>query len=511
MRVAALIAAAAALTAQPPFPPGGGFGPGFGPPGMEHREIVKDFDKDGDGRLNKAERAAARASLANEPRRGPKVSPSQVRMYKDEPLYDPWVLRTLFLEFEDTDWEKQLADFKNTDVEVPAKLTVDGKVVPEIGVRFRGMSSFMSVEEGRKRSFNLSIDYADKEARLGGYRTINLLNSHQDPTFLRSVLYLGIAREYVPAPKANFMRVVINGEGWGVYVSTQQFNTDFVRENYPESKGGRRWKVQGSPMGRGGLAYLGDDPAPYKRIYSIKSKDEPKAWTDLIRLTKVMGETPPDKLVAALSPLLDIDGALKFLALEKVFINNDCYWVRASDYTIYQDDKGKFHVIPHDANETLGPVERMGRGPRPGGPPPFGRGPGPGFGPGFGPPPGGPREHDVKLDPMAGSDEPGKALLHRLMAVPELRQRYIGYVRQIATEWLDWARIGPLARKHHALIAADVATDTRKLYSTEAFQKGLTEETSMGGGRGPFGGSTMSLKDFVEKRRAFLLAWQPKP
>ena len=34
------------------------------------------------------------------------------------------VLRTLFLEFESADWEKELADFYHTDVEVPAKLTV---------------------------------------------------------------------------------------------------------------------------------------------------------------------------------------------------------------------------------------------------------------------------------------------------------------------------------------------------------------------------------------------------
>jgi hypothetical protein len=35
-------------------------------------------------------------------------------------------LRTLFLEFENADWEKELSDFHGTDVEVPAKLIVDG-------------------------------------------------------------------------------------------------------------------------------------------------------------------------------------------------------------------------------------------------------------------------------------------------------------------------------------------------------------------------------------------------
>ena len=71
-------------------------------------------------------------------------------------------------------------------------------------------------------------------------------------------------------------------------------------------------EVLGSPGGRGSLAYLGDNASDYKRIYEIKTKENPKAWSDLMHLCKVLNETPPDKLVSALEPILDIDGALKF-------------------------------------------------------------------------------------------------------------------------------------------------------------------------------------------------------
>ena len=37
---------------------------------------------------------------------------------------------------------KKLEDFHGTDVDVPAKLTVDGKTYPDVGVHFRGMSSY---------------------------------------------------------------------------------------------------------------------------------------------------------------------------------------------------------------------------------------------------------------------------------------------------------------------------------------------------------------------------------
>src|SRR5207244_8445883 len=183
------------------------------------------------------------------------------------------------------------------------------------------MSSFGMVGEGRKRSLNLSLDFVHPDQQLGGYRTLNLLNSHEDPTFLRSILFYQIAREYVPAPKANFARVVINGESWGVYVNVQQFNKDFVKDWFGTKKGAR-WKVPGSPNGRGSLAYLGDDAAAYRRIYEIKSKDNAKSWADLIRLGKILNETPTEKLVAALGPILDVDGALKFLALDNALIKD---------------------------------------------------------------------------------------------------------------------------------------------------------------------------------------------
>ena len=513
--VSGLTASAAETNSAPEFAPGrmppdfDGPPPfGAGGPMQQEVKLVSQFDKNANGRLDTDERQAARTFIAqqktNRLTRGPmgrfpgrerletpattgaKVLPADVKPMLGVPLYDVETVRTLFLDFAGADWEKELTDFHGTDVDVPARLVVDGKTYPNVGVHFRGASSFMMVSEGRKRSLNVSVDFADEEQRLNGYRTLNLLNSHEDPTFLRTVLYFDIAREYLPAPKANFTRVVINGESWGVYVNVQQFNKDFIKEWFGTTKGAR-WKVPGSPMGRGGLEYLGADAAAYKKIYEIKSKDEPKAWADLIRLCKVLNETPADKLEAALASLLDVDGALKFLALENALINNDGYWVRASDYSIYQDVAGKFHIIPHDANETFS---------LPGGP---------GFGGGRGgrtltaQPASG-----IELDPLVGLNDASKPLRAKLLAVPALRARYLAYVRDIAERWLDWEKLGPKVQAYQTLLAAEVKADTRKLDSIEAFFNGATNGVSLKseGFRGP---PTISLKSFAEQRRAYLL------
>lgn len=501
---------------------------GFGGPMQQERKLLAQFDKNGDKRLDAAERKAAREWLATQPaggfggrRGGPfgagsaeapepgrKLTPADVKSYAGAPVYDAAAIRTVFLQFEAADWEQELAAFNNTDVEVPATATVDGKVYKDVGVHFRGMSSYFMVPEGRKRSLNLSFDFGDGEQALGGYKTLNLLNGAGDPSFLRAVLYTEIAAHYVPTPKMNYMRVVINGENWGLYVNAQQFNKDFTRDFFKSTKGAR-WKVPGSPGGRAGFNYLGENVADYKAVYEISSKDDPKAWADLIKVFKVLNETPPDKLEAALAPIFDVDGALKFLAVEVALVNSDGFWARASDYSLYQDEKGLLHIVPHDVNEGMGAGEggggRRGGGPGafmfpgggPGGPPPGAgdpNGPPPGMGPGgFGGPGGpgrrgGPGQGGPELDPLVGLNDDSKALRSKLLAVPALRAKYLSYVRDIADKWLDWNTLGPLAQKHHDAIAADVKLDTRKLYSTEAFESGVA-----------------SLKKFADERRAYLL------
>lgn len=566
---------------------------GPGGPGGEERQLVKQFDVSGDGWLNAEERAAAREFLRQNPGNqrgpgvgpgagpggrarpqrepaapGPRVTPADVTNHPDAPLYDQTILRTIFIDFESAEWEAELADFYNTDVEVPATLTVDGETYPQVGVSFRGASSYFMIPAGHKRSFNVSLDLVNPQQRLYGHKTLNLLNSNGDPSFLSTILYSNMAREHIAAPRANLVRVVVNGESWGVYVSVEQFNRDFVAEHFDGGKGAR-WKVSGSPNGQSGLDYVGDDLAEYRRRYQIKSKDDEKDWRDLVNLCRVLSTTPTEHLEEALRPILDIDGALWFLALDNVLVNSDGYWVRASDYNLYKDEKGMFHLIPHDMNESFA----LGGGGFPGGAPPGGGGRGgPGAPPGAGgggpvpigpggagiggrgqdrppqPPPGGtgappggqlppgggaapggpgnpggvqrgPRGGGVNLDPLIGMDDLRKPLRSRLLAVPSLRAKYLDNVRTLAEKSLDWSVIGPFIARQRTLIEQAIAEDTKKLSSLEQFRRVTSDQLppmpQPGGGAGeadapPAGpgaapGGGMTLRLFFEQRRRFLL------
>jgi hypothetical protein len=459
-------------------------GRGSGPPVQGAEEdipLVARFDSNRSKVLDRNERNAAREYLASHPelRRpvrggrlqrvgspGPTVADAEVKSYPASvSLYDPAALRTFFLEFEHPDWEQELEAFWHTDVEVPATLRVDGKTYRNVGVSFRGNNSFTAVPAGLKRPLSLTIDFVHEQDLLGA-RSLNLLNSHQDPTFLRTPLYLDVSRDYIPAPRVNFVRVVINGESWGVYINQQTFSKEFVKEVFGAS-GGTRWKSPNNSLG-GGLSYLGDSIPSYRRWYEIKGKDDTVAWRKLIHVTKVLKETPPERLEQALEPIMDVDAVLRFLALDVALVNQDGYWKDGSDYNLYLNPEGRFSLLPHDVNEGFRTGGRAGGGAQP--------------------------------DPLVALDDTNKALRHKLLAAPGLRARYLNYVGDIAEKWLDWQRLGALVDQYQKLIGDEVARDTRKLDTSEAFLVGVFGQ---GDGTPP---PATTLKGFAEQRRAALLS-----
>ncbi len=177
--------------------------------------------------------------------------------------------------------------------------------------------------------------------------------------------------------------------------------------------------------------------------------------------------------------------------------------------------KGRFHIIPHDVNETFtlphsgGPDKARCRrsGPRSDGPEGE-RAEGNSERPSRGERE--PQTNGVALDPLVAAEDDSKVLLHKLLAVREWREHYLGYVRAIADTWLDWEKLGPIATDLHLRIADDVKASTRKLATTEAFLASLTKDEQAGVGEGSDRRQrrSISLKKFADDRRAYLLNYK---
>ena len=560
-------------------------GPGRPSQGAE-RDLIAEFDQNENGRLEKAEREEALADLKKNPQTfgrgkkggkgrfgrggrrgggevvenkpGRKIKPSDVTSYPSYPLYDDTIMRTFFIDFDFDTWESDMAQLKDYGVDIGATVTVDEKQYKDVGVRFRGNSSFFSVREGQKRSLNLTFDWADEGQEIYGYRTLNLLNSHADASFLRSMLYSRIAGQYTAVAKANFVHVVINGLSWGVYINEQQLNSDFTKDNFATRKGARFKAPPG--RGVGSFSYQGDDKAKYTSAYEIKSKDKGESWERLINATKILDQTPVDE-IETVDEVFSIDRALWFLAVDNVLLDMDGYYERGADFVIYQEPKfGRTMILPYDNNETFrtqgggkgaggpgrGGRSRFGKfgGPPGGGPPgggPPGDGPpGDGF-PGGGPPDGGPPDgggfpgggpqggpdrggqrggqngpgggkgrgpasfsgvpkdpSPFALDIFSGEDHPGIPIVGKLLKNPEVRARYVAHVRTIHQQWIDWKKVKPLIEGYRNLIGDEVKQDTRKLTTFKAYQDGI--------GMGKESGRNVSpgLKAFFKGRKSYL-------
>ena len=280
----------------------------------QERKVLAQFDKNGDKRLDADERKAAREWLATQPasgfggrggfgRGGPpapvvpgrKLAPADVKAYPGTvPLYDTATLRTMFLEFETSDWEQELAGFHNTDVEVPATLTVDGKKYPNVGVHFRGMSSYFMVPRRAQAVAEPVVRLRRREAAALRLQDAEPAELARGPdASCSTVLYSHIARSTSRRRRRTSSRSSSTARA-GASTSTCSSSTrSSSRRTSRATQGRRAGRSAGSPGGRGGLEYLGDDVADYKRRYEIKTKDDEKAWKALINLCKVLNQTPP--------------------------------------------------------------------------------------------------------------------------------------------------------------------------------------------------------------------------
>lgn len=167
-------------------------------------------------------------------------------------------------------------------------------------------------------------------------------------------------------------------------------------------------------------------------------------------------------------------------------------------------DTGLVHGGRGRPGERGAPRRSEGRGEGPGRPERFGPG-GPG-GPGV---PGGGQPN---LDPLTGMNNPRTPLYGRLLAVPELREKYLEHVRTIAQESLIWEKLGPFVTSLREMLEPEVKLDTRKLTSYEAFLAATDPEDSATKTPGDPAEETSrpvppsrNLRMFIEQRSKFLL------
>ena len=127
-------------------------------------------------------------------------------------IYDVRSVKDVKIKFEFDDWKNQLNDLKEAgnNERLIGTVTLNGTRYDSVGVRYKGNSSYFNVRNtgSSKLPFNIKINHTKKKQKLpGGFTSLKLSNVFRDPSFLREVLAYEIAGKYMPAPRANYVRV----------------------------------------------------------------------------------------------------------------------------------------------------------------------------------------------------------------------------------------------------------------------------------------------------------------
>ncbi|MBI5326295.1 MAG: CotH kinase family protein, partial [Ignavibacteriae bacterium] len=204
---------------------------------------------------------------------------------KAQDLYNDSVIVEIRVEFSQPNWKDLLMQNVQSEKDIPCTLYFDGVRYDSVGIRYKGNSSFNVPSE--KKPFNITMDAYKPDQNLLGYKTLNLNNGFFDPAFVREKIGYEIARNILPAVRANYAKLYINNEYWGLYLNVQQPNRTFLKEHFISDKG-NNYKCDP----RGDLRWYAADTLKYKKDYEKKTNEEEADWSDLVGFIDKLNNLP---------------------------------------------------------------------------------------------------------------------------------------------------------------------------------------------------------------------------
>lgn len=360
-------------------------------------------------------------------------------------FYDIDSIQEIRITFTQSNWDYLLDSLANIGYDrlMAQNITINGVSYDSAGVRFKGNSSYNPGNS--KNPINIDLDYLKKQDH-NGYESFKLSSGFKDPTFAREVIGYEIARKYMPAPKANYVKVYINNNFYGLFTSVESVNKDFWEDHFATNDNidfkcdGQFGlpPIPGCPGGGGSaLAYLNMDTACYVNSYELNSD---YGWTELVNAINILNNVP-----ANVEQAIYVDRALWMLAFNNVLVNFDSYTGSRHNYYVYQDNDGRFNTVLWDLNEVFGVFSQGGSGP--------------------------PMSiANMKiLDPLHNINSAAHPLIQKLLANPKHKKSYMAHLRTIleenfANNWYS-TRLPQLK----AIVDATVQADMNKIYTYQQF------------------------------------------
>ncbi len=234
------------------------------------------------------------------------------------------------------------SEYVQADAEI-ALANGDVLTVPGIGLRLKGKyGSFRTLDQ--KSAFLLKFDAFDKDQEPLGLEKLALNNMVQDSSMIHEQLASSLFRAAgVPAPRASYARVFVNGELYGLYSTIEVLdNSEFLKTWFGEDEGNLYEGQYGSDLEDGFIPTYDQD------------NGENVGFADLQELKLALDAmTDPATFFEEADTVIDMDAYLNFSATE-IFIGHwDGYaWTR-NNYFVYRGADARWTFMPWGTDQTF--------------------------------------------------------------------------------------------------------------------------------------------------------------
>lgn len=385
-----------------------------------------------------------------------------------------------------------------------ASVEYNGIKLDNIGIRTKGNLTLRSVvnSDSDRYSFKLSFDEYLSTQTLLGISKINLNNNYSDATYMREFLTYELAESMgLPTPKYSYVNVYINGKLWGFYLAIEQVGDAYLERNFGNSYGAlykAEFNMGGGGMGggpgggRGALGGFGgmgrqrqgdqaqdgqaqgdlqqggqaqNGPAQDGQIQGgpmqgggfgggasgggdlVWKDDKLSSYSALVQKSKSSND---DILIDMLDELnngsdydsvLDVEGALKYIALNAVTVNMDSYLGSTQQNYYLYENKGIFSILPWDYNMAFG---GMGNS-------------------------------NVLLDEPTQGAVVDRPLVDKLLNVEAYKTKYHEIVQTAVDGYLSEEKLAKRVAEIQALISPYVKADPRPFYTYEQYEEAIPQ------------------------------------
>lgn len=353
--------------------------------------------------------------------------------------------------FETENWDYMLDSLRvNGEEYLVANIRINGELFQNVGVRYAGGKSFS--EESKRNGMEIALNLVDRKQNYQGYTNIRLSSALRDPSMVREVLGFEIARDYMTAPKANFLNLSVNGAPYGLLVNIEDVNASFLNTHFGTSDGAfikadpARNKEKPAGCKNNIACNLEEDNslACYKYNFDLESFS---GWDKLMELTAVLNND-----VKSIESILDVDATLWMLAFNNVLVNLNSYSGAVSEnYYLYLDKNGKFNPIIWDLNLAFGSFKNTGSG------------------------------SDLDLQglqtmyPLLHEKNSTKPLISELLQNKDYKRVYISHLRSILYDWFLTGKYEDRAKTLQDMIAEAFKNDPNAFYEFKEFEVSLDE------------------------------------